>query len=612
MLNRNTWLALLLVGLAGACDNGDDDDTGIEIEDADGDGVGDLDDNCPDVANEGQENADGDTFGDACDNCPDVDNEDQANADADTFGDACDNCPDVDNEDQANTDADTVGDACDNCPDVDNEDQANADTDIVGDACDNCPDVDNEDQANADTDTFGDACDNCPDVDNEEQEDSEADTVGDACDNCPDVDNEDQAESDGDLFGDACDALVDLVVYEKDTTASHTEPTNQDCFGTAEGSDACVFRGTSGPLEHPPSIQFAQELHGVTATWMNYEELDGLWGPFPLYQNISIEADLDSGVTQWNAMVTTWQNGQVQEDGSFSSDASSEKGFGWTRAAVTTFTKEDLADTSLPENQDCFAPNVCLTRGDTKSLFNIAQEESHTSSSPAGTEWAGVSTRMALASGAAYGPFSDAVESNPKSAIGRILSMHIPGTDLYYDVVITSWSGGGPGGGFAWSRSRALVPGCTDASASNYNAAATVSHGFCGDEYTEFYKMPGADWTTSDAQDCLSDELCLTRGENYFIFNPLSQEPESSSLASPDGTAWFNTTTEWALENDATYADFSATVQWHGFWLGRTVSLLDVANGTYHDIHLLGWQSGNSAHPEGTGSVYWVRKEVSE
>ncbi len=38
--------------------------------DRDGDGVPDGEDNCPDVANPGQEDEDGDGLGDACDSCP--------------------------------------------------------------------------------------------------------------------------------------------------------------------------------------------------------------------------------------------------------------------------------------------------------------------------------------------------------------------------------------------------------------------------------------------------------------------------------------------------------------------------------------------------------------
>ncbi len=60
-----------------------------DCDDADGDGVCDEDDNCPNEPNPGQEDGDGDGIGDACDNCPDEPNPNQEDADGDGTGDAC-------------------------------------------------------------------------------------------------------------------------------------------------------------------------------------------------------------------------------------------------------------------------------------------------------------------------------------------------------------------------------------------------------------------------------------------------------------------------------------------------------------------------------------------
>lgn len=181
--------------------------------DDDQDGVVNSEDNCPTLANPGQEDFDNDGIGDACDNCPTVPHPSQADSDGDGWGDACDNCPQVASADQVDTDADGRGDACDedldgdgatnaqdNCPNTPNPDQANSDTDTLGDACDNCPSITNPDQADMDGDGIGDACDddidgdgadnavdNCETMPNPGQEDADGDGVGDVCDQCPDT-----------------------------------------------------------------------------------------------------------------------------------------------------------------------------------------------------------------------------------------------------------------------------------------------------------------------------------------------------------------------------------------------------------------------------------------
>jgi hypothetical protein len=113
--------------------------------DADGDGVNDALDGCPDDPDKSAPGAcgcghpdtdsDGDDVADCIDNCVDVANPDQKDTDGDGVGDACDSCPEVANPDQADTDGDGVGDVCDNCPDMANPDQADTNGNGIGDAC---------------------------------------------------------------------------------------------------------------------------------------------------------------------------------------------------------------------------------------------------------------------------------------------------------------------------------------------------------------------------------------------------------------------------------------------------------------------------------------------
>ncbi len=95
--------------LAGFEDDADDDN----------DGIPDVSDNCPLVANPDQADTDGDGLGDVCD--PDDDN--------DGIADFEDNCPKVANPGQEDADGDGVGDACD-----DDEDNDGVPNDL-----DNCP-----------------------------------------------------------------------------------------------------------------------------------------------------------------------------------------------------------------------------------------------------------------------------------------------------------------------------------------------------------------------------------------------------------------------------------------------------------------------------------------
>ncbi len=103
--------------------------------DTDGDGILDVEDNCPFISNQDQGDLDNDGVGDVCDNCPDIFNPDQDDVDGDNIGDVCDDCIDSDNDGYGDPAYPDNLCAADNCLATPNSDQTDTDGDGIGDAC---------------------------------------------------------------------------------------------------------------------------------------------------------------------------------------------------------------------------------------------------------------------------------------------------------------------------------------------------------------------------------------------------------------------------------------------------------------------------------------------
>mgnify|MGYP000489133101 FL=1 len=246
------------------------------IVEADNNGDGRIDDNCPTVFNATQADGDGDGVGDACDVCPSTPDRDQANTDGHGNGDACNDdaeveCPLHPGANVAVCTTDTDGDEIDDvvyvCPTVGGCTLATLTTEMS----DNCRDIPNPDQADTDNDGDGDACDddddgdgvadlddNCPLRANPNQRDGDNDGIGDGCDLCPEVQEPSQGDLDGDGQGDACDADVDndgicnpgaIPGFEGECTGNDNCPRRRnpsqadaDGDGVGDACDACPLR----------------------------------------------------------------------------------------------------------------------------------------------------------------------------------------------------------------------------------------------------------------------------------------------------------------------------------------------------------------------------------
>lgn len=121
------------------------------------------------------------------------------------------------------------------------------------------------------------------------------------------------------------------------------------------------------------------------------------------------------------------------------------------------FTKADNADFTQSSNYDEVTPNVWLTRGLKKGLFNYAQESAYDDNnhtSPKGTKWALGKTSDGVEN-LTFDTFYNTLSSNIGSnVVNADMVMYIEAEDLYVDIVFRSWTEGGGSnqGGFSYTR----------------------------------------------------------------------------------------------------------------------------------------------------------------
>ena len=114
------------------------------------------------------------------------------------------------------------------------------------------------------------------------------------------------------------------------------------------------------------------------------------------------------------------------------------------------FTKGSQDSPNLAENQDRITPNVWITRGAERGIFNIQQESEYIRDlSPADTEWAfGTTANLANLS---FADWRTAINRNPLDMVNRDMVVHLISEDIYIDIKFLNWEQ--QAGGFSYERS---------------------------------------------------------------------------------------------------------------------------------------------------------------
>jgi PEP-CTERM motif len=127
---------------------------------------------------------------------------------------------------------------------------------------------------------------------------------------------------------------------------------------------------------------------------------------------------------------------------------------------LTNFFKANFANPGVAADQDRLTPLVWLTRGSSQGLYNAHNEAGFSHfASPSDTEWAdGTLANYSSLHYTDWNSWVKGVHGGPTTTVGVPAVLHLKSEDIYLSIKFNSWTSGGAGGGFSYTRSTLVVP----------------------------------------------------------------------------------------------------------------------------------------------------------
>jgi hypothetical protein len=246
-----------------------------------------------------------------------------------------------------------------------------------------------------------------------------------------------------------------------------------------------------------------------------------------------------------------------------------------------TFEKEDFADWMLPENQDRITDDIWITRGNSRPIFNAAEE--NLDGSPIDTRWAWGSISDGVEN-LNFDAWLSTVDEYPPGMVDSSMVLFLVSDSIYIDITFSSWTSGegNGGGGFSYQRS-----------------TGDLTENLWTGPPINFTKPDSADWTLEANQDRITENVWLTRANEQGLFNIAKEDnfdPNSglysTLVASPTDTRWAWGSIADGIEN-LNFDAWEMTVDHYPpAMVDSSMVLFLVSDSIYIDITFLSWTSG--------------------